>query len=118
MTGEARPDAFLPLGNLAFHVLLALGEEDAHGYGIIKDVEARSGGHVSVRSGTLYTTLHRLMEDGLVADAPTPEGASVDRRRKYYRITELGRRVGAAETERLATLVRVARERRLAPERA
>lgn len=113
---SSRADMPLPLGNLAFHVLLALARGQAHGYGIIKDIEERTAGRLSVRSGTLYTTIQRLMDDGLLEDAPGPDDPDVDRRRKYYRLTPRGREVAAAETERLEDLVRVAHERRLAPE--
>lgn len=111
------PRDFLPLSNLVFHVLLALGRGPLHGYAMITDIEERTEGRVSVRSGTLYTTIQRLQEDGLVEDAPPPRDQDTDSRRKYYRITALGRRTAAAEAERLTELVAVARERKLAPER-
>ena len=109
-----RPDSHLPLGNLVFHILLALGDGPAHGYAIIRDVEERSGGHVTVRSGSLYAAIQRLTESGLVAPADAPPGE--DARRKYHRITDLGRRVAAAEAGRLAGLISLARARNLAPE--
>lgn len=117
MTRPRDPGAFLPLPNLTFQILLALGRGDLHGYGIIRDIEERTEGRVGVRSGTLYATIQRLGEDGLIQDAPFPRDPDTDARRKYYRITALGRRVAAAEAERLAGLVEVARARRLAPER-
>ncbi|HVS14581.1 MAG TPA: helix-turn-helix transcriptional regulator [Thermoanaerobaculia bacterium] len=113
----ANPDAErrLPLTPLAFHVLIALGAEDRHGYGIIKDIEARTDGALSLRSGTLYTALQRLLEAGWIEDAPAPASAAVDARRRYYRITSLGRAVATAESERLARLVTDACARQLAP---
>lgn len=110
------PDAQdrLPLSHLTFHVLLALGNGALHGYGIIREVEEESGGRITVRSGSLYATIQRLLEQGLVEDAPAPEDDAADARRKYYRITPLGRRVVAAEGERMARLLDTARSRALA----
>ena len=110
-------DAVPPLSNLAFQVLLALGRGPAHGYAIIRDIEERTDGRLSVRSGTLYTMIQRLSEDGLVEDAPAPDDPAVDGRRRYYRITPLGRRAARAEAQRLSELLDVARARKLAPER-
>ena len=106
---------FLPLGNLPFHVLLALGEGASHGYAIGKEIEARSGGALDPTTGALYQALRRLTEDGLVealAEAPEP---STDARRRYFRLTPLGRRVAAAEAARLERLVAVARQKNLYP---
>ncbi|HVS65046.1 MAG TPA: PadR family transcriptional regulator [Thermoanaerobaculia bacterium] len=105
----------LPLTPLALHVLVALGNGELHGYGIIKDIEERTDGGLTLRSGTLYTALQRLLEAGWIEDAPPPDAAAVDPRRRYYRITELGRAVAAAESARLARMLADARERRLAP---
>lgn len=116
MSDRSPPDAFLPLSSLAFHILIALGEDTQHGYAIIKDVEERTRGAVNIRSGALYSMLQRLREDGLVIQVPSPE-ADADPRRKYYAVTPLGRKVAAAETERLAELVASARSRNLAPEK-
>lgn len=100
------------LAELELEILLALGAGPSHGYGIIVDVEERSGGRVTVRSGTLYTTLRRLREQGLVEAAPAP--ADEDARRKYYRLTPEGRRAAAVEVSRLRTLLSVAERRGLA----
>ena len=110
-----RPDprTFLPLGDLALHVLVALGEGPLHGYAIIQDIEARSGGRTTVRSGTLYVTLHKLHEEGLVGSAEAPPG--VDARRRYHRLTPLGREVVRLEVERLRSVIRAAAVRHLAP---
>ena len=112
------PQSFLPLTNIGFHTLVALAEEDRHGYAIIKDIEDRTGGGLSVRSGALYTAIQRLLEDGMVDHAgdPAGEGGS-DQRRKYYRITPLGRDVAALEGLRLAEMLDGARRRRLVPDR-
>jgi DNA-binding PadR family transcriptional regulator len=108
-------ERFLPLGNLPFHVLLALGEGASHGYAIGKEIEARSGGALDPTTGALYQALRRLTEDGLVealAEAPEP---STDARRRYFRLTSLGRRVAAAEAARLERLVAAARQKNLYP---
>ncbi len=104
------------LSDLAFHILLALGEGPSHGYAIGKDVEGRSGGRLDPTTGALYQALRRLTEDGLVASADGPQGA--DPRRKYFSLTAHGRRAAAAEAERLNALVRTARKRKLFPQRA
>ncbi len=112
------PQSFLPLTNLAFHTLVALAEQDRHGYAIIKDIEDRTDRQLSVRSGALYTAIQRLLEVGLVDNASIPDrGLASDQRRKYYRITQLGRQVAALEGARLARMVDSALQRRLLPER-
>ena len=103
-----------PLGDLPFHILLALGDGPAHGYAIGKEVEARSGGRLDPTTGALYQALKRLAEDGLVEPAASPSDAS-DARRKYFALTAAGRRAAAAEAARLEALVRAAREKKLYP---
>jgi DNA-binding PadR family transcriptional regulator len=104
------------LSDLAFHILLALGEGPSHGYAIGKDVEARSGGRLDPTTGALYQALRRLTDDGLIAPAEAPEAA--DGRRKYFALTRQGRRAAAQEAQRLDALVRTARQRKLYPQRA
>jgi DNA-binding PadR family transcriptional regulator len=107
-------DALLPLPPAAFHILLALGPGDRHGYGIIQDVEAGTDGAVRLSPGTLYRTIQRLLEQGLISE---PRSSPVtDPRRRPYRITPLGRAVAQAESNRLANLVRLARNSGLLPE--
>jgi DNA-binding PadR family transcriptional regulator len=109
----------LPLPPAALNILLALAEEDRHGYAIMRDVEARTGGALKLGAGTLYRSIHRMLEQGLILetrDRPAPE--EDDERRRYYRITPFGRAVARAEARRLADLVRMARAAGLAPERA
>jgi DNA-binding PadR family transcriptional regulator len=111
--------AFLPLQAATFHILLALADEDRHGYAIIGDVAARTGGAIRLSAGTLYRSIQRMLEDGLIVEPrerPAPE--EDDERRRYYRLTPLGAAVAKAEAGRLANLVRMARARGLAPERA
>lgn len=99
-----------PLKPADFHILLALAEAPLHGYGIMKEVERESNGGVRLEIGSLYRLLGRLLDTGLIEDA------SSDDRRRYYRITRLGRRALRAEAERLAGLVDLVRARRLLPE--
>lgn len=98
---------FLPLGAPVFHILLALGRDALHGYGILEAIESKTGGQATVLPGTLYTTLNRMVDDGLVAEAPRPEDA--DARRRYFRVTPLGEAVATAEARRLEVLLGVAR---------
>jgi PadR family transcriptional regulator PadR len=107
-----RPTA---LSDLAFHVLLALGDGPSHGYAIGKYVEEQSGGRLDPTTGALYQTLRRLADEGLIAPADGPGDADV--RRKYFILTREGRRAAGAEADRLQGLVRVARQRKLYPQR-
>jgi DNA-binding PadR family transcriptional regulator len=104
------------LSDLAFHILLALGDGPSHGYAIGKDVEERSAGRLDPATGALYQALRRLEENGLIGAAPGPREA--DPRRKYFALTATGRRAAAAEAQRLDALVRAARKRKLFPQRA
>src|SRR3989454_12243487 len=103
-----KPESFLPLKPHWFHVLLSLSGEDQHGYGIMQEVLDRTAGKVRLWPATLYGTLKRLMDAELIKESgerPAPE--LDDARRRYYCLTQLGRRVLAAESERLEGLVRV-----------
>lgn len=100
---------YLPLKPISFQILLVLSEGERHGYGIVKEIHERTDGDVRLEPGNLYRYIRRLMEDGMVAESakrPAPE--SDDERRRYYRVTSLGRRVFAAEVERMKGLVRAA----------
>src|ERR1700728_3225655 len=111
--------ALLPLPPATFHILMALADEDRHGYAIIQDVAARTGGALKLSAGTLYRSIQRMLEQGLIVETrerPAPE--LDDERRRYYRITPLGTAVARAEARRLAQLVSMARARGLAPGRA
>ena len=106
------PRAFLPLSPQQFHILLALVDGQRHGYGIIRDVEARTDGAVRLGTGTLYTALARLEALALVDEPPRrPAAPDDDERRKYSRLTPLGRAVLPAETARGEALVRHARRK-------
>src|SRR5258706_817203 len=114
------PESFLPLKPNWFHVLLSLTDQEQHGYGIMQEVLERTGGKVRLWPATLYGTLKRLIDEDLIAESearPAPEGD--DARRRYYRLTNLGQRVVAAETGRLEDLVRVIHPKRgIAPRQA
>ena len=108
------PQAWLPLSEAALHILLAVAAEDRHGYSIMQEVAQRTGGKLRLGPGTLYGCLKRLLADGLVEEAPRrPAGARDDPRRRYYRLTTLGRSVAARELERLAALLKAARHAKL-----
>jgi DNA-binding PadR family transcriptional regulator len=102
-------DARLPLQPAEFHILLALSAGESHGYGIIQDVAARTSGALRLSPGTLYRTIQRLLEDGLIEEPRRSAGANDDPRRRYYRVTRRGAAVVRAETSRLTELVRLAR---------
>jgi DNA-binding PadR family transcriptional regulator len=108
------PEAYLPLPPATFHIVLALADGELHGYAIMKDVAARSEGTVRLGPGTLYGTLKRLLEAGLVEESG--ERADPDRgdeRRRYYQLTPLGLSVARAEARRLDAMVRAARRKKL-----
>src|SRR5262245_25565693 len=112
-------ESLLPLQPAEFHILLSLVGEPRHGYAIIQDVESRSGGSVRLSAGTLYRTIQRLLENGLIAElADRPDPEADDQRRRYYEITQLGLAAARAEAARLAGLVRMARSCGLAPGKA
>src|SRR5258706_3968831 len=112
-------DSLLPLPSAAFHILLALADEDRHGYAIIQDVAARTGGELTLSAGTLYRSIQRMLEQGLLVETrerPAPEDD--DERRRYYRISPFGTAVAKAEARRLTRLVKMARAAGFAPHRA
>jgi DNA-binding PadR family transcriptional regulator len=113
------PSSLLPLPPATFHILIAVADEDRHGYAIIQDVAARTSGELKLSAGTLYRSIQRMLEQGLLVEPrqrPVPE--LDDERRRYYRITPFGRAVAEAESQRMAQLVRMARARGFAPGRA
>jgi DNA-binding PadR family transcriptional regulator len=112
--GGRDPEEFLPLSPAAFHILLALADAERHGYGIIKEVETRTDGKVRLGPGTLYGSIKRLLTEKLIEESDErPDPELDDERRRYYRLTDFGRRVAVAEAERLSALVSVARTKRL-----
>lgn len=108
MSSAPRPEDFLPLKPTWFHVLLSLADQEQHGYGIMQEVLDRTGGKVRLWPATLYGTLKRLIDEELIEESGSRPAAELDdARRRYYRLTRLGRRVLAAESARLEELVRV-----------
>ena len=106
-------ESFLPLKPHWFHVLLSLSGQEQHGYGIMQEVLDRTGGKVRLWPATLYGTLKRLIDEDLIEESDARPAPEVDdARRRYYRLTNLGQRVVAAETERLEDLVRVIHAKR------
>ena len=113
---QPEPQNFLPLPSASFHVLLVLAEGEKHGYGIMREIEQISDGAVRMGPGTLYGTIKRLLEIGLVEETgERPDAESDDERRRYYRVTGLGERVAAAEVHRLSTMIERSTLRRLTP---
>jgi DNA-binding PadR family transcriptional regulator len=112
MTEDLSP--FLPLSPATLHILLALAGEDRHGYGIMQEVARQSEGQYKLGPGTLYDNLEKLMNQAMVEEAPRPS-PNDDPRRRYYRLTGLGRRTLSAEIERLEGVVREARMRLRVP---
>ena len=114
-----KPEDLLPLLPATFHILMAVAEEDRHGYAIIQDVAARTGGELKLSAGTLYRSIQRMLEQGLLVETqerPAPE--LDDERRRYYRITPFGAATARAELKRLTQLVKLARACGFAPGRA
>ena len=106
---DVQIEAHLPLTPLSIHILLSLVDEERHGYGIMKEIERLTDGLGMSATGPVYLAAQRLLESGMIVESenrPAPEFD--DQRRKYYRLTDLGRRVARAEVERMARLVRVA----------
>jgi DNA-binding PadR family transcriptional regulator len=112
----AKPDVsdYLPLSSASFEVLLTLSAGEQHGYRIMQDIADRSGGLLTLHAGTLYRTLARLLEQGLIEELGDRPTAHVDdERRRYYRLTSFGLQVARAEARRLSAQVDAARARRL-----
>ena len=104
------PQRLVPLSEPVFHILLSLADSGAHGYGLILDVRRRTGGHVELSTSTLYGALKRMIRDGLITESgvrPAPEAD--DERRRYYQITDFGRKVVDLEAQRIKRLARLLR---------
>ena len=105
-------DEALPLTPLSYHVLLALADTDRHGYGVMKEIERQTSGQMKPATGTLYLAAKRLVDTGLIEESDgRPDPETDDRRRKYYRLTDYGRQVLGAETQRLFRVLSVAIEK-------
>ena len=110
--------ALLPLPPAFLHILIAIGDEDRHGYAIMQDVADRTHGRVRMSPGTLYGSIRRMLDEGLIEERFPHVAGDDDERRRYYRVTKFGRAVAAAEADRLSTLVRQARVSGLVPRRS
>ncbi|MDQ2841376.1 MAG: PadR family transcriptional regulator [Acidobacteriota bacterium] len=109
-----------PLSPQVFHILVALADRDQHGYGIMQDVSERTGGKLRLSAGTLYGSIKRLLEQGLVVelgDRERPDASDDDERRRYYRLTLMGRKAAKAEAARMAELIEQARAHGLVTKR-
>ncbi len=118
MPYKPAPEDFLPLHKDTFHILVAVADHDRHGYSIMQDIAARTGGRLRLRPSSLYSAIHRMLDDGLIEElAERPAEGSDDERRRYYRITALGRKIAIAEARRLERLLADARATGLVPKR-
>ena len=108
------PQTLLPLPVSEFQILLALADEERHGYAIKREVASRTDGDVQLGPGTLYGSIKRMVASGLIEESEErPDPELDDERRRYYRITTLGRQVAVAEARRMERLVAIARAKRL-----
>jgi DNA-binding PadR family transcriptional regulator len=107
-------DDLLPLTTTVFHILLSLADKERHGYGIMQEVEAMTQGRVRMGPGTLYGSIKRMLAADLIEETDErPDPEQDDERRRYYRLTALGRRVLSAEAQRLSDLVGVAQGKQI-----
>jgi DNA-binding PadR family transcriptional regulator len=116
---DPNPADLLPLPPATFHILLAVADQDRHGYAIIQEVAARTDGDVRLSAGTLYRSIQKMVELDLIEETTERPAADLDdERRRYYRISDFGRLVARAEAERLQALVQLAVSCGLAPRSA
>lgn len=106
MSAAPSPNDYIPLPPAVFQILVAVADRERHGYAIMQDIAERTAGKLRLSPGTLYGSIKRMLEQGFIEECEErPDPDLDDERRRYYRITRLGRRVAGAETERLSTLV-------------
>jgi DNA-binding PadR family transcriptional regulator len=108
-----KPEELLPLQPAVFHILLALADRDRHGYAILQDIAARTGGRIRMSPGTLYGSIKRMLDQGLIEEFEDLNTS--DERRRYYRISRFGRRVAIAEAARFESLLAQGRATGLLP---
>lgn len=115
---EPTPESFLPLNRDTFHILVSLADRDRHGYAVMQDVLERTNGALRLSPSSLYASIRRLLEQGLIEElAERPDPEHDDERRRYYRLTKVGRKVAVAEAHRLERLIADARATGLLPRR-
>lgn len=108
------PDDLLPLTPAVFHILLALADGEKHGYAIMQEVASLTNGDVKMGPGTLYGSIKRMLEAGLIRESgERPDPALDDERRRYYCLTSRGEQVARAEARRLESLLRAAHTKKL-----
>jgi DNA-binding PadR family transcriptional regulator len=113
---ENDPSTVLPLSAPALRILITLGNRELHGYGIMQELKERTGGRETLLPGTLYSSMARMVDQGLVEEVEDSEGSgSGGPRRRYYRTTEFGRQVARVEMDRMEILMEVARATHLIP---
>jgi len=110
---DGNPEKFLPLSNAEFHILLAIADEERHGYAIMQEVRASTQGVIRLGPGTLYRSVQELLQKGLIVESDRYPAANEDQRRRYYRMTSVGRRVLSAEARRLSEVVALAKSKRV-----
>ena len=111
---KKEPEKMVPLTPAVFHILLALADGDKHGYGIMREVADRTDGQMRMGPGTLYGSIKRMLEQGLIEEAEErPDPELDDERRRYYRLTDFGQKLAVAESRRLRLLVGIAQGKRL-----
>jgi DNA-binding PadR family transcriptional regulator len=118
LVSKDSPEDFLPLHKDTFHILVALADRERHGYAIMQDIAARTGGQIRLRPSSLYSAIHRMLEDGLIEELDErPASGNDDERRRYYRLSTFGRKVAKAEARRLERMLADARATGLVPKR-
>jgi DNA-binding PadR family transcriptional regulator len=116
MNQTTNPESLLPLSPAVFHILLALADQERHGYGIMQEVERHTNGAMRLGPGTLYGSIKRMLKADLIEESDErPDPELDDKRRRYYRLTDFGQHVARAEAARLANLVQQAQAKQLLP---
>jgi DNA-binding PadR family transcriptional regulator len=110
---DQRPEGFLPLSTAEFHILLAVADGELHGYGIMQEVRSTTHGTVRLGPGTLYRCIQDLLQNALIEESGRSPAPGEDQRRRYYRLSSMGRRVLSAEAQRLAEVLALAKSKRV-----
>jgi DNA-binding PadR family transcriptional regulator len=114
MKSTSNPEEMLPLSPAVFHILLALADGERHGYSIMQEIEQHTNGKLRIGATTLYRSIKHMLEAGMIAEVDErPDPALDDERRRYYRLTALGRQVASAEAQRLEQALHIARHKAL-----